>query len=272
MQVVQRGVHHERAPLLLRPAPDEVHVWSAWAPGPGPTLESLRRVLTPGERARADRFMAAAAHDEYVTARALLRLVLAAYLESEPGALGLEASRLGKPRLMCPAEPGATLAFNVSHSAGAVVLAFAEGREVGVDIERATRDPDAEGIASRFFAAEECARFFGAGASERDQLFREIWVRKEAVSKAVGAGLSLDLGSFSVVGEDGEMAPVVSAGDSGQVSVVGLTADTGSAAAVALAGVVSRPRVTMPMWSSMPAGSFDDVIGALREAPRPPVF
>ena len=60
----------------------------------------------------------------------------------------------GKPAL-APAHAAAGLRFNVSHSQDVAVVAFARGREIGIDVEAVRSIPDADDIAARFFSRRE---------------------------------------------------------------------------------------------------------------------
>lgn len=88
--------------------------------------------------------------------------------------------------------------FNISHSGGYVVLAFGKA-PLGVDIECVKR-ADLK-VAKRFFAKEEYDCLAEMPETERGDIFYKIWTGKEAVVKASGAGLSVPLDSFSVMGE-----------------------------------------------------------------------
>lgn len=88
--------------------------------------------------------------------------------------------------------------FNISHSGGFAALAFGK-TPLGLDIECVKR-ADCK-VAKRFFQKEEYAYLAGKTESEQADVFCELWTGKEAVIKATGAGLSVPLDSFSVLGE-----------------------------------------------------------------------
>src|SRR5256885_2004639 len=66
-------------------------------------------------------------------ARAVLIRLLAAYLKIEPTAVSFEIGPHGKPALAAKATD---LLFNMSHTRGLALYAFARGSEVGIDVER----------------------------------------------------------------------------------------------------------------------------------------
>lgn len=88
--------------------------------------------------------------------------------------------------------------FNLSHSGTYAVCAFDE-TPVGIDIERIR--PVKAGITERFFSVQE-QQFSDACSKDKAKAFFAVWTRKEAFLKAVGKGLRMDLGSFSVCDRD----------------------------------------------------------------------
>lgn len=82
--------------------------------------------------------------------------------------------------------------FNISHSGRWVVIAY--GRSpVGVDVQE-FRSRDLEGIARRFFTADEQAYVH----TNPNGFFR-VWTGKESYIKYLGTGLKTPLNSFSVL-------------------------------------------------------------------------
>src|SRR5262249_45142380 len=121
------------------------------------------------------------------------RMLLASYLGTSPAELCFAYSAHGKPSL---AAPSSSLQFNLSHSHGAVLFAFSQGRRIGVDVEQVRHDLNVEEIATRFFSTAE-QRAIGQSLDKYAAFFH-CWTRKEAFVKAVGEGLSLQLDSFDV--------------------------------------------------------------------------
>ena len=95
----------------------------------------------------------------------------------------------GKP--YAPSLPG--LDLNLSHAKNHVLLAFARNQPLGVDLERIDRRLAIEDLARRFFAPEEADALDRVPADERLPAFLRLWTCKEAVLKAIGAGLSFGL-------------------------------------------------------------------------------
>jgi 4'-phosphopantetheinyl transferase len=119
------------------------------------------------------------------------------YLEVSPAVITFRRGRGGKPHL-AGRFAGSALGFNYSHSGDRVLIAVAAGWEVGVDIEWVHSGLAIEEILESFLTRDEWdAIDCLAGATRRERAFR-IWARKEAVVKAVGAGLRLPMTAIEV--------------------------------------------------------------------------
>jgi len=175
----------------------EAHVWHAALSRPADELDRLRALLVPDERTRADRFRFEKDRTQYTTTRAVLRLLLGQYLGIPPKAVVLEYTARGKPRLPGP-DAEDTVHFNVSHSLGIGLVAFARGRQVGVDIEAIRDDVEWIKLAERFFSPREIIELRSLPEADRQRAFFGGWARKEAYLKAHGAGLSVGLNQFTV--------------------------------------------------------------------------
>ncbi len=136
------------------------------------------------ERERAARFAFARDRTRYLRGRRALRLVLAAYEGREPEALDLVSGPHGKPALR-----GGRHSFNATHAGGEAIVAIADGRAVGVDLEHRRPCADAAAIARGTFAADEARVLAALADPARTDAFFRAWTRKEAALKAIGTGL-----------------------------------------------------------------------------------
>lgn len=176
---------------------DEVQLWRIELDAIGSQEARWQKLLSADEQTRAARFHFARDRRRFAAGRAVLRVILASYLATDPTALNFAYSAKEKPSLAAE-QAGAGLMFNVSHSGGIALLAFARGREVGIDIEHVRSDFDLEAIARRFFSAREQSELFALPPEARVEAFFRCWTRKEAYIKATGDGLSLPLSQFDV--------------------------------------------------------------------------
>jgi 4'-phosphopantetheinyl transferase len=122
-------------------------------------------------------------------ARALVRSVLAGYLDAKPEALTFVHGVHGKPEL----ESAGRLRFNFSRSGSFGLLAVTRGRDVGVDVEQIDARRAVGPIADRLFDADEAAELRSLPEARRIRRFFELWTQKEAYAKALGVGLSVPL-------------------------------------------------------------------------------
>ena len=185
--------------LTIEPA--TCHIWLADTKQLVPQQSQFEQELSTVERARADRFVNEQLRNDFVLAHGWKRRVLAAYVSQAPNELEFLDNGHGKPSLVCR-----SVQFNLSHSAGRVVLALCSDAEVGVDVQFRDRRVDMAGLAERFFAKEEALWFASAPESQQLDVFYQIWSLKEAYIKAVGLGMSLSLQDFAFgINEQGDL-------------------------------------------------------------------
>ena len=159
---------------------DRVDVWQValepWA------NETALRTLSEPEREHAVRLRVGAA--SWVAARAALRRIVGRYLGIAPQAVAFATGANGKPRLA----PGASvdLRFNLSHSGNIALIAVRLGQEVGIDVEELRPGIAGAAIARDVFTDHERAAL---AASVADEGFFRVWVRREALAKAIGLGV-----------------------------------------------------------------------------------
>ena len=153
-------------------------------------------LLSCEERERACRFAGDLERRRFMVARARLRQLLGVRLGVAPEALELEYAVGGKPRL----HPrfGGDLRFNVSHYQDVAAFAFANGREVGIDIEGVRNLAEADAIAALAFSPREHRTYLALDPEQKPLGFFNCWTRKEAFVKAIGEGLRHPLHRFDV--------------------------------------------------------------------------
>jgi 4'-phosphopantetheinyl transferase len=179
-----------------------VDLWSRRV-GPERPDPATERALDPEERRRAGRFRSDRARALFVQGRSLLREALATYLGYPPRLLRLDqrcvrcgAADHGKPRLLSPASD---LTFNLSHADGLVIVAVCSGQPVGVDVEQRERAQAMPQLVGALLSPIERAALEEIPQADRAGVLLRCWVRKEALLKATGEGLSLDSGHVGTV-------------------------------------------------------------------------
>jgi 4'-phosphopantetheinyl transferase len=191
------SVNWEESPKNLELKENEVHIWRASLDAEPASLDRLAVHLTLEEKCRADRFVFARDREHFVVGRGILRELLGRYLGRPPASLTIHKAQREKPYL--PEEPDIPrLSFNISHSHGLAVYAFALEREVGIDVELMRPDFASEEVAERYFSLREQEELRTLPSESRSEGFFLCWTRKEAYIKARGEGLHVPLESFSV--------------------------------------------------------------------------
>jgi 4'-phosphopantetheinyl transferase len=227
------------------PRGDEAHVWLAhFAVTPLRTIQ-FEAMLALEERARAARFHQPQDRQRYTTARACLRLLLGRYLQVPPEQIRFTANVFGKPRLETDPS-GPDLRFNLSHSDELVLIGFALGRELGVDVERLRPEFATDEIAERFFSRGEVAALRALPREARQEAFFRCWTRKEAYLKARGDGLSFPLEQLEV--SMGDSPAVLHAANDPHVSSRWEMWDLAMAPGYAAAVVVEGRDVALRCW------------------------
>ena len=189
----------------LKLARGEVHLWQAELDDG--LADGLRHLLSADELSRADRFHFAKDRNHFIAARGLLRTLLSVYLGSNSHELRFSYAEKGKPSLVETQQ--SAINFNLAHSHGMAIYAFAHDREVGVDLEYIREGLAGEKIAERFFSRREIEMLKSVPAELRKKAFFNCWTRKEAYIKARGEGLSMPLDEFDVSLGPGEPAALL---------------------------------------------------------------
>ncbi len=143
----------------------------------------LFALLNADEQARAARYLRAQTRDEFVMARACLRLLLGRALHKPAAEVALIAGKHGKLQT-------AGMAFNVSHSGGLVAFALSQHAPVGIDIEKMDRRVEVLDVAAASFSASDVVQLRSMPSEEAQRRrFFELWTEQEAIAKCLGIGL-----------------------------------------------------------------------------------
>jgi len=190
-KVPETGWSHPAENLDVQP--HQVDVWRIFLDLPSEAIKVLENSLSHSESQRAARFHFQRDRNRYIVAHASLRDILGRYLGVKTGQLAFTTNAYGKPVLV-----NHNIAFNLSHSSSYALIAVAEDRKVGVDIECVRPDIEYENVARRSFSQREMAEFRSLPIDQKVLAFFLCWTRKEAYIKARGLGLSIPLDSFDV--------------------------------------------------------------------------
>lgn len=150
--------------------------------------EANRDLLDSQEWLRADNLAREEDRWRFTAQHAVLRRVLASYLEVAPAAICFSYGQTGKPLLAAPS--ALKLEFNLSHSGDLAAIAVTNTGSVGIDIERIRAVEHISTLSQKVFSPTEL-REIGTAISPRE--FLELWTTKETVLKFTGEGIASDL-------------------------------------------------------------------------------
>ena len=153
--------------------------------------------LDEDERSRRDRFRHEGRLREYTLCRAALRAILCDRLVCGNDELSFRESERGKPGALLRGA-SAPVSFSVSHSGRHGLLAFAPDGRLGVDVEEPVARKDLASLMAAVLTPDERTEIEAAGAEQRLGRFYGLWTVKEALLKALGTGLQLDMAGFEV--------------------------------------------------------------------------
>jgi 4'-phosphopantetheinyl transferase len=148
----------------------------------------LVRLLSAEERRRADAFAFERDARRFIVSHAVLRTLLGR-------AVGIPADEISfrsEPELKPVLEAGAAqpIHFSLSRSEELVLIGLA-ARPLGVDIESLANAVDTEAVGDFVLSEREREAFRSLDPSDRQRVFLQCWVQKEAYLKAIGEGLSV---------------------------------------------------------------------------------
>ena len=158
---------------------------------------SCATLLDRKELSRADRFLYPGPRRRFILLRAALRDLLCDRLDCDNDNLSFGSAEHGKPFALVGDVPAA-IQFNVSDSGRHGLIAIAPQGQIGIDAEERSTARDLDGLAETVFGPDEQAYVASARGPEKVHRFYRLWTMKEALLKALGTGLYLDVSSFQV--------------------------------------------------------------------------
>jgi len=186
----------DRRPIALSAA--EIHLWLSGDQVESETAARCRSLLSFDERQREARFVFEKDRTRHLLTRTLVRTVLSRYAAVDPADWVFSTNPYGRPEIDASMTLGHDLCFNVSHTAGLIVLGVTRGRALGIDVENLQPQADLWGIAEHAFTPAEVAELAALPAELLLDRFFQHWTLKESYIKARGMGVSIPLHGFGV--------------------------------------------------------------------------
>ena len=148
------------------------------------------------ERSRSQKFLPGPRR-RFIICRAALRSILCSSIGCHNHQLSFEENDYGKPFAVVEGTT-ASISFNVSHSGGCGLIAFAPAGRLGVDVEEIVPRRDLKSLIEAVMGPDEQAELNGLTGQARIRQFYRLWTCKEALIKALGTGFSTDISRFQV--------------------------------------------------------------------------
>src|SRR5262245_54186519 len=124
----------------------DIHIWSGSLKCATAYLTRLAPLLSLDEHRRAQQFRYEGDRRRFIFRRAVLRMVIASYIDTVPKELTFVADWNGKPQC-AEALSHRQLHFNATSSHAAMIIAVALRERIGVDLEYIRPLPDLERLA-----------------------------------------------------------------------------------------------------------------------------
>lgn len=168
---------------------DTIEIWHGNIAAEDGHYQNYWRILDTVEQAHAEKIKNDLLRKRYVEVHGRLRNVLSQTLNEPPEKIRIKKAEHGKPYLVDTPE----LAFNLSHSGSAMVIAAAWNCQLGVDMELCKPRTSLAALVDKCFAEEEIAYWHKLSEAQKIPEFYRFWTRKEAFVKATGRGIGLGL-------------------------------------------------------------------------------
>lgn len=152
--------------------------------------------LSPEEQERADRYRQTADQERHILAHALKRHCLGQHLNTPPELLTFSKGEKGKP--LCDQAPQTD--FNIAHSGAWILFGLSAHGTIGVDVEHGFREVS-DAVAD--YALNQPQYDKVKSSTTPEQAMMVYWTQKEAISKALGLGLSMDFKKLECSGDLG---------------------------------------------------------------------
>lgn len=153
--------------------------------------------LDASERARAQRNRSQETRRQFILCRAALRNKLSEVVGCGNSTLHFTSVRNEKPVALVDGT-AIDIEFNVSHTVGHGLLAFANQGRLGVDIEHRHVRHDVDGEIRKVFSIREQQALKAVDGVDRVELFLRLWTIKEALIKATGEGFRAETADFTL--------------------------------------------------------------------------
>lgn len=176
----------------------EAHIWFLQTDKYLRYVSSFKNVLSSDEMTRAEDFHFERDKNNFIITRAVLRFILSEYLKVNAEDVSFEYEEKGKPSVLSEIN-SLKINFNLSHSKGVALYAFALDVRLGVDVEYKRSLSSLNDMAKKTLTEREFEEYSLMPISKKAECFFKFWTHKEAFVKATGEGVfaAMDLVEFT---------------------------------------------------------------------------
>lgn len=131
---------------------------------------------------------------KYILRKALVRYILSLYVEMLPCEIDIQKEKYGKPFI-----GRNDIYFNLSHSYDKLAVVVSKTCPVGIDVQYMKEMEDLSWVKQDIFSEEEFELVNKAkDKKEKKTLFFDLWTRKEAFTKCVATGFTIDVKQIAI--------------------------------------------------------------------------
>ncbi len=151
--------------------------------------------LSDIEKERAKNFVNNNLSDKYIISHGLLRFLLSIYTKNHPKNIYYKFNAFNKPYF----ENSMGIEFNISHSKDYIAFIISLKDQVGIDIEWKNPSVNIEKLKGVILNPLEINYFRTVSSKNKLEIFYNIWVKKEAIIKAIGEGCAYNIQNINTI-------------------------------------------------------------------------
>lgn len=152
------------------------------------------KYLSDSELKQANKYYNKILRERYIVSHTLLRYILSDYIKQSPEKIQFSTNEYGKPFL-----EGSSIRFNMSHSHNMVAYIITFNNNIGIDIEFNDNKLDIKKLFDLVLTPRERIIFDLLKPEQQASTFYNLWTKKEALTKAIGIGLSYPLSNIEAL-------------------------------------------------------------------------
>lgn len=159
-------------------------------------IDDIKKCLSESDIKRANKIKVENKKNLFYLRKGLTRIIISDFINISPKEIEFYYDINGKPFIFNNLYKG--VYFNISHSKEYLFIAISNKKNIGVDIEKIKLNWNYSLLAKSVFSKEDNIIFNSYSEDDKMRAFYKAWVQKEAISKALGLGISIGFNTFSV--------------------------------------------------------------------------